>query len=63
MKKILFVLAVAFSASLYSCDGNKQAETTEAPVEEAAVVEEVVETVDTTVAPVDSTATEAPAAE
>lgn len=56
MKKLVFLLAVAFSAALYSCSGNKAEEATEAAVDTVAVVaaeavEEVVDTVanDTTV--------------
>lgn len=40
MKKLVLMLAVAFSMTMFSC-GNK-AENAEAPAEEAAVVEEVV---------------------
>lgn len=44
MKKLVLMLAVAFSVSLFSCGGNKAAEeaadTTAVAVEEVAVVEE-----------------------
>ena len=43
MKKLVLLLAVVFSVSLFSC-GNKAGQTTEAPeVEATEVVEEVVE--------------------
>lgn len=48
MKKLVFLLAVAFSAALYSC-GNKAVEATEAATDAVEVAEEqVVEAVDTT---------------
>lgn len=48
MKKLVFLLAVAFSAALYSC-GNKAEEATEAATDAVEVAEEqIVETVDTT---------------
>ncbi len=60
MKKLVLLLAVAFSASLYSC-GHKSAEATDNAADTAAVVETVVEevaVVDTlaadSVAPADS---------
>lgn len=43
MKKLVLMLAVAFSATLFSCGGNKAAE--EAAVEEVAVEEVAVEEV------------------
>lgn len=51
MKKLVLLLAVVFSASLFSC-GNKENAAAEAaePVEEVAVVEEEVATVDTVAA-------------
>lgn len=44
MKKLILMLAVAFSVSLFSCGGNKAAEeaTDSVPVVEEAVVEEEV---------------------
>lgn len=52
MKKLVFLLAVAFSAALYSC-GNKAGEATEAATDAATdavevAEEQVVEAVDTT---------------
>jgi len=52
MKKLVFLLAVAFSAALYSC-GNKAGEAADAAADSAAVAaevveEQVVEAVDTT---------------
>lgn len=48
MKKLVLVVAVAFSASLFSCGSSNKAEEATEPVEEVAV-EEVV-AVDTTAA-------------
>ena len=62
MKKLVLLLAVVFSVSLFSCGGAKTEAAAEAVVEEAEAVEAVVE--DTTVvdtAAVDTIVVEAPA--
>ena len=45
MKKLVFLLAVAFSAALYSC-GNKAEEATDAATDAVEVAEEAVEAVE-----------------
>lgn len=54
MKKLVLLLAVVFSASLYSCGSSDKAADTAAVVEEVVAVEEVA--VDSAAAPVDSAA-------
>ncbi len=61
MKKLVLLLAVVFSVSLFSCgNGEKKAEATDSVV---AVEEVVAAEVDTVVAPVDSAAADTVVAE
>ncbi len=64
MKKLVLLLAVVFSASLFSCgSSDKKAEAADsAVVEEVAVEEVAVAPADTTVAPADSAAAPADSA-
>lgn len=60
MKKLVLMLAVAFSVSLVSCGGNNEAaQTEEVPAVEEVAVEEVAVVTDSVEAPVDSVAPEA----
>ncbi len=65
MKKLVLLLAVVFSASLFSCgSSDKKAEAADSAVVEEVAVEEVVAATpaDSTVAPADSTAAPADSA-
>jgi len=55
MKKLVLLLAVVFSASLFSCGGEKKAETT---ADTTTVDTTVTEQVDTTSVPVDTVKTD-----
>jgi hypothetical protein len=63
MKKLVLLLAVVFSVSLFSCGGNKDAEANAADsaVVEEVAVEEVVDTVAADTVAADTTATVADA--
>lgn len=63
MKKLVLLLAVVFSASLFSCgSSDKKAEAADSAVVEEVAVEEVVTVPDSTVAPADSAAAPADSA-
>lgn len=57
MKKLVLLLAVVFSASLFSCgSSNKKAEAADSAVVEEVAVEEVAVVTDSAAAPADSAA-------
>lgn len=57
MKKLVLLLAVVFSASLFSCDSSdKKAEAADSAVVEEVAVEEVAVVSDSAAAPADSAA-------